>query len=315
MLFLRTHIENRNIFMLMLVTLLCISYLCTITILTHAAGPLVIFGVAITAKLVWDVVAAGGTAYTIYQLIKSQIKDLDEKIADLDKEVPKLFDRKNDLKALYEARLGFMKNWERRLAPAESALTAAEAATSAAETAKANAESVYNASARSRDTAKHAYMDHSCSTCYQYGTSYCSESIRLHNVWQGWRSQANKDYATYNTAKKTLKAKKKEERAAKSRVRKITDMKNHWEKRANSALSEFRKVNKKHKEKVADLEEKRIERSVRNAELEVSMGNVTGAKQELNDMQAQNPDAWTRVLDENPDLRQAVEEVLNYETD
>ncbi len=313
--FLRTHIENRSIFMLLLITLLCMSYLCSITILTHAAGPLVVFGVVITAKLVYDIVAAGATAYTLYQLIQSMIKDLEEKIADLEKEVPKLFNRRERLRGDYERQRDKMNDYKRQLATAETALTAAETATSAAETAKNNAKAVYDASARYRYQAQTAYMNHACSTCYQYGTSNCSESVRLHNVWQGWESQANTDYATYNTANNTFKAKRQEEIFAFSDVVDARNDKNHWENLANASLSEFRNVKKQHAAKVADLEQKRIEHALKTAELEVAMGNVDGAKRELNDIQAQNPDAWTRVLDENPDLRSAVEEVLNYETD
>lgn len=313
--FLRTHIENRSIFMLMLITLLCISYLVFATTLIYAAGPLVVLGVAITAKLVWDVVSAGATAYTLYQLIKSMIKDLDEKIEDLEIKIPKLFKRKNDLKDDYERQRDKMNEYKRQLATAETALTAATAAVTAAETAKNSAEKVYKASASSRDTAKHAYMDHSCSTCYQYGTSNCSESVRLHKAWQDAESQVKTDYATYKAAKNTLKAKEKEENFAKSDVASARSDKNHWEKLANASLSDFRSVKKQHDAKVADLEQKRIEHSIKTAELEIAMGNVDGAKRELNNMQAKNPEAWTRVLNENPDLRQAVEEVLNYETD
>ncbi len=313
--FLRTHIENRSIFMLFLIALLCMSYLCSITILTHAAGPIVVFGVVITAKLVWDVVSAGATAYTLYQLIKSMIRDLEEKIEALGKEVPKLYDRRERLRGDYERQRDKMNHYKSELATAETALTAAEAATAAAETAKSQAKSKYDSTAHYHDQAQTAYMTHSCSTCSQYGRDYCPESVRLHNSWQSWVSQMKTDKAAYDAAKDTLKAKQRAERFAFSDVVDARNDKNHWESLANASLSEFRTVKRQHAAKVADLEQKRIELALKNAELEIAMGNVDGAKRGLNDLQAQNPEAWTRVLDENPDLRSAVEEVLNYETD
>ncbi len=92
--FIRTQVENRNIFMMLLIAFLCISCV-SIATLIYAAGPLLIAGIP-AAKFIWGVVAAATTAYTAWQMVESLIADLDDEIADLEQDIIRLTKRKNN---------------------------------------------------------------------------------------------------------------------------------------------------------------------------------------------------------------------------
>lgn len=313
--FIRTHIENRSIFMLLLITLLCISYLCIATTIIYALGPIVPAAVVVLYVVgkAAKIVSVGMTVIGAIQIIKSQIKDLDEKIAGLEKEVPKLYARKNELWSRYEFRTDRVEMWKGRLKTAEKALTAAETATKKAETAKKGAKSKLDQSSEYEKKSKAEYMQHSCSICSQYGRMYCNTSLQAHKKWQGWKSQVEEDSTAYTAAKKAFKAKEKEEKDARAAVKRARSWKSRWESRARATLRYFNEAKAKHAEKVAELEQKRIERGVDQAALDVAMGKIDKAKTDLTDLKNSYPEAWTKVLDEDPELASKIQEILDYE--
>ena len=292
--FIRTHIENRSIFMLMLIALLCIT-LIFVSTLIHAVGPLLIAGVP-AAIFIKKAVGLGLAGLTIWGAAEMLSKDLDEKMVGLGNAIINLTIAKQNAKKAKENAKKEADKLKVKYDAAETAVSTAETNVSDAETAKNKAEKVYKASASSRDTAKHAYMDHSCSACYRYGTSNCSESVRLHKAWQDAESQVKTDYATYKAAKNTLKAKKKELSAAKLHYLTVEGDYNMWLWALELATNSYNTSEAELEIKTAELAAKRVEKSINNATIQNAMGQTSSAISTLNDAETHYPNAWSEAM-------------------
>ena len=186
-----------------------------------------IFGIP-AAKFVWGTVSVALAAITIYQTADMLIKDLDEKIADLEEAIPKLVTKKSKLWDIYDARVRIRTKWEGKLTTAKAELSAAEDAVATAEGKVSSAQYTYDISSDYTSRALDAYTTHtaSCSQCV--GSMLCPTGRSAYDSWQSWDKQNKKDKKTLDSAKSSLRSAKSARRSAQSKVSNAQSNVNIW---------------------------------------------------------------------------------------
>ncbi len=292
--FLRTHIENRSIFMLMLITLLCIT-LIFVSTLIHAAGPLLIAGVpaAIFIKKAVGVGLAGLTIWGAAEMLK---KNLDEAISGLEDSIINLAVAKQKAKNAKENAKKEVDKRKVQYDAAKTALSTAETNLSTAEANTANAKSAYDQSVHYENWAYNNYMTHgaSCSQCS--GSMRCPEGQRLYNNWQSYKAQASADKVTWNKAKATEKTRKKELSDAKLHHYTVEGDYNMWKWGLEVATNTYNWNSTELTTKTADLAAKRVEKSINEATIQNAMGQTSSAMATLDDAETNYPNAWSEAM-------------------
>ena len=297
MTFIQNQIQKRSIFILMLITLLCV------TTVVYAG----IWG------LLWAIAGGIGTVITYHGCVKSLKKDLDEKIKILEDDLLTLDAQKK--KAWKEFWM-----WNDLLIMNTLALESAEIALTAAKQAVVDAKSAVSIAENKHQTTKedtqkknnaYHYHVHYCEWCDD--SSLCSEGSRLHTEWQQWESKTAEAYKAIGTVEEAVKTKENEEKDAKILVVYRRRTKKTTENYANSILSIARNYTKRVKDTGDKLKAKRIESAIYEAKILEALGKISAAKQELEDVRTKFPDAWQEALDADPVLKEEVEKILNYE--
>ena len=303
MLVIRNLISNRNSFLLLLVLFLCV--ITATSSVLYAAGPLLIFGIP-AAKFAWGVVSGALAAITIWQTADMLIKDLDEKIADLEKAIPKLVVKQSKLWDIYEGRRDARIEWEGKLRAAESELSMAESNLSTAEGNVSSAQYSYDISSDYASKALTAYMNHTsnCSQCM--GSILCPTGRQTYDSWQSWDKQSKKDKKALDNAKKALKDAKKAKGSAESKVSNARYNVSIWTGLANSALTAYNNATQDLTNKSNDLVSKGVEKTINEATREAARGDIDSANQSLDAAETHYPDAWSEAMQDD-DLRRQVD--------
>lgn len=313
MAFIQNHIQNRSIYILMLVTLLCIATV------AHALPPLVIviggFAIRITvARLIGLTVSTVLAGLTIKSEIQGYIKTLDEKIADLETDLINLQEEgiaaENDKKKKWST-------YKSKVPPyntANAALSAAETAVTLATSAEYDAYLEYQKKLKIHEAAYKRYQNHynSCNYC-QSGS--CSEVSSYLDIISTTSTDKTNAYNAWQAAKATLESKEE----AKKEAQKAFDKANKARLKAYrpyvKALVKWNIIKEKIASKNEELTDKRFEHALNELLLTIATGGNSTAKPILEEIQSTYPDQWQETLDGDEDLRVKVEEILNDDSE
>ncbi len=268
-----------------------VSLLCIIFPLYAPAPVPIIATVAITGKLLWTIVGVASTAITLYYLIDDMIKDLDEQIKALEKEVSKLYNQRRSAWDIFWEWNTKLITAETALETAEDALTAATQAVTDAKTAVSIAKSKHQTTKEDTQLKNNAYNNHVhyCDWCDE--DFLCSEGSRLHSEWQQWESKTAEALNAITTAEEAVKVRKSEEGDAMRTVSFAQINRDNWNRWANEQLAIARKLTKDHKAKILELDAKRIERALEEARQLVTEDKITAAKSKIEEIRELVPEA------------------------
>ena len=281
----RDKLEKRSISVMVLITLLCIC------VFAHAE---------LTAGAILSILSGIGTVITFVGFLKSQLKSLEEKDADLKNDVLSLSHKKDKAWDKYEDLRDNYLYWMHKRMDAESTMKSAKSA-------EASAKSQYDGTGYYEKWYKKEFMDHLADCYYCDGISHCGDGNKLYNSWQRYKKMLKPDGDAWKTAKSQLSA-------ANTKYIKAKQQEKWYRIAANLELSNFRSLKKKFDTKVEALKENGIKLAVKNASVSVALGRISDAQQELKDMRDKYPQAWKKLLDADQKLKKKVEEILNYET-
>lgn len=204
MFYIQQQIEKRNIFIISLITFLCITVL--------------LFANPITWAKVYSAIDAVLNTITTINLLTGQIKNLEEKVKDL----TATRDKKNDIYVAYSTNLVFYikKMNEYRIAynNAELAYNTATEEIKKAKDDVAEKKSSYDKASYYRDWYLRDYMNHISSCDYCNGSAMCAEGQRLYDNWQASEETLKQAKRDYDDAKSKLEGWERAQSTAKGKM-------------------------------------------------------------------------------------------------
>ena len=300
--YIRQQINKRSIFMMLLITLLCM----TIIISAQTSS--------FWGKL-GEMAKNAGTYLTFWQTGASLIKSLEEKIPKLQSKISCLEKKIEKLKEAVTNANREIELQQKRTETAAENLEAAQAATKTAETAKEQAETAYNTSVKYEKQAKLNWENYICDypndSCSNCGDLICYETERLHREWQRSVSEKAQDETDLEAAKKALTEKQKAEKEADKALKKAVKAGEHLQMMRDYYSNRERKTVNERDSKIAELIRKQAEYAENLSEVELAKVRFNTAVLEIKLIERTYPDQWESTLAEDPELAERIEEIYS----
>ena len=298
--FIQEHIQQRNVFVILLIAFLCIS--------------LLLFAEPTVASILWGIISAAGTIISFISLIWIDIGDLDDEIDDLKDDISKL-----DIKYLkhhskyisYKLKenncLEKVTEYEGKLATARSEKTSAE---QRAKDQKYN----YVTAKYYSDLAYNRFIKHweNCHYC-QTDINSCAECKSRYDLWQSKKAETDKWEKAWNAAKLDITLSIQRIGSATRNIKHNKIFAAQHKRFKESAKASRDKVGGKIDDKVAEKKEKKRLRDEKKKERKKYRKQVKALQKEVKAEKAKDPEAYAEALEEDPELKEEIERLLDYE--
>ena len=244
------------------------------------------------AKFIWGAVGVASLGLTIWGTAEMIHKDLDEKIAALEKDIIRLTIEKTAAEKARDDLKKKVDEWDEKVATADTKRANAETAVEAAKTAVSTAQTAYDTAVKQQSW---AYSDY---WTYIRGSSDIIEADRLYQKYLDLGQVTTDKKAALDSAKTELSNKKSDLSDAWAeyyRLSSVNPSKIMWQ----VAKKHYDKVSADLDKKSKELVQRGIEHAIETATIENAKGKTEWAIYTLQTAETNFPEAWSEAMEDS----------------